>query len=102
MAAVRQSKGSEPRSNVPLGPGNVYPSSHGILSAKDFPLLTYILFAYKLADYQVAAIKSSAPEWVLNDRFNIEARNRQDRCHKERTASDDADAFGRAVQAGRS
>ena len=74
VAAVRQSKDSEPSSNVPLGPGNVYPSTHGILSAKSFPLLTYILFAYKLADYQVAAIKSSAPEWVLNDRFNIEAR----------------------------
>ncbi len=74
VAAVRLSKEGDPSSNVPLGPGNVYVSSHGILSAKNFPLLTYLVFAYKLTDYQQEAIESTAPGWVVNDHYSIEAR----------------------------
>jgi uncharacterized protein (TIGR03435 family) len=37
-------------------------------------LLTYLVFAYKLTDYQQEAIESTAPDWVVNDRYSIEAR----------------------------
>lgn len=74
VASVRPSKESKESSNVPLGPGNIYTPSHGILSAKNFPLFTYLVFAYKLADYQQEAIESAVPDWVLNDRYTIEAR----------------------------
>ena len=74
VASVRPSKETKPSSNVPLGPGNVSAPSHGVLSAKNFTLLNYLVFAYKLADYQQEAIESTAPDWVLNDRYSIEAR----------------------------
>jgi uncharacterized protein (TIGR03435 family) len=74
VASVRPSNETKSSSNVPLGPGNVSPLSHGILSARNFPLLTYLVFAYKLADYQQEAIESTAPDWVVNDRYSIEAR----------------------------
>lgn len=74
VASVRPSKETKPSSNVPLGTGNVSTPSHGILRAKNFPLLTYLVFAYKLTDYQQEAIESAAPDWVSNDRYNIEAR----------------------------
>ncbi len=74
VASVRPSKGGNPGSNVPLGPGNVYSASNGILSARNFTLLTYLEFAYKLTDYQKDAIESTAPDWVTTDKFSIEAR----------------------------
>lgn len=73
VASVRPSQETKGSSNVPLGPGNVYTPSHGILRAKNFPLLTYLAFAYKLTDYQEEALESSAPDWVVNDRYSIEA-----------------------------
>ena len=72
--SVRPSKGSNPSSNVPLGPGNVYSASNGIFSARNFTLLTYLEFAYKLTDYQKDAVESAAPDWVTTDKFSIEAR----------------------------
>ena len=74
VASVRPTRETEPSSNVPLGPGNVFSPSHGILSAKNSTLLTYLVFAYKLADYQQQAIESTAPDWVVHDRYTIEAR----------------------------
>ena len=74
VASVRASKEAPSSSNVPLGPGNVYSPSHGILSARNFPLLTYLVFAYKLTDYQQEAIRSAGPEWVIRDGYSIEAR----------------------------
>jgi bla regulator protein BlaR1 len=83
VTSVRPSKEGEPGSNVPLGPGNVYTPSHGILSAKNQTLLTYLVFAYKLADYQQEAIRSSAPDWVLHDRYTIEARTEKSDATKD-------------------
>ncbi len=74
VASVRPSKATKPDSNVPLGAGNVYSSSNGVLSAKNFPLLAYLVFAYKLTDYQQEAIESTASDWVVSDRYTIEAR----------------------------
>lgn len=74
VASIRPSKDTKSSSNVPLGPGNTFLPSHGTFSTKNLPLLTYLVFAYKLTDYQQEAIESTAPDWVFNDRYSIEAR----------------------------
>jgi uncharacterized protein (TIGR03435 family) len=80
VASVRQNKsgappiGEQPKSNVPLGPGDVWGPTGGVVIAKNFPLLYYITFAYRLNDQQIAALKSQLPDWALAHRFNIEAR----------------------------
>ncbi len=74
VASVRPSKATTPDSNVPLGAGNVYSPSNGVLSAKNFPLLTYLVFAYKLTDYQQEAIESTAADWVVSAPYTVEAR----------------------------
>ncbi len=74
VASVRPSKETAAESNVPLGPGDVYSPSHGVFSAKGFPLLNYLVFAYKLTDYQTEALKTAGPDWIANDAYTIEAR----------------------------
>lgn len=59
---------------MPLGPGDAYNSTGGVLRAANFPLLTYVEFAYRMSDYQVRAFEAEVPAWVAQDRFNIEAR----------------------------
>ena len=52
----------------------MYGSSEGLLRATNFPLIQYLEFAYKLTDYQEDLLRETAPDWVIRDRFNIEAR----------------------------
>lgn len=79
-ASVKQNAPSEPgvpvdqHSNVPLGPGNVYTPTGGLFSATNFPLLTYINFAYKVSDKQLQSIQAQVPEWARNERYTIQAR----------------------------
>ena len=74
VASVRQNKAEgAPSSNVPLGPGDVYSPTGGLFKATNLPLISYILFAYKVTgnpDYLVHQM----PEWVTTDRFDIQAR----------------------------
>jgi len=81
VASVRENKtggpaqgGDKASSNIPLGPGNVYSPTHGVVSIKNYTLLSYITFAYRMTDAQLDAFRNAAPEWVTHDRFNIEAR----------------------------
>jgi uncharacterized protein (TIGR03435 family) len=75
VASVRQNKSAgKPHSNIPLGPQNIYGPTGGVVSAKNFSLLYYMTFAYKLTDYQQETVRTKVPDWVLNDHFNIEAR----------------------------
>jgi uncharacterized protein (TIGR03435 family) len=75
VASVRQNKsGDKPESNFPLGPGDMYASTGGVFSASDQPLITYIAFAYKLTISQAETVRQHLPEWVMSDRFDIEAR----------------------------
>jgi uncharacterized protein (TIGR03435 family) len=80
VASVRQNKsgpppnGDKPSTNVPLGPGNVYSPTGGLVSIKNYTLLSFITFAYKMTDGQLEAFRGMAPDWVINDRFNIQAR----------------------------
>lgn len=75
VASVRRDKsGRNPKSNVPLGPGAVFPPTGGVLSATSFNLPSFIEFAYKLTDYQADDVRSKLPDWALQDKFTIEAR----------------------------
>ena len=74
VVSVRPSTSGQPSSNVPLGPGNVFSPTGGLLRARNFPLLTYINFAYRSTSEQEASLAASAPAWVREDLFTIEAR----------------------------
>jgi hypothetical protein len=67
VATVRENK-TAPRnpwgSNFPLGPGDVYNPNGGQFTASNFPLLTYIVFAYKIADNQEQSLVSQLPKWA--------------------------------------
>ena len=63
------------RSSFPLDASDVYASTGGRLSA-NFPLLTYISFAYKLSTIpeQYQALVARLPKWVAEDSFDIQAK----------------------------
>lgn len=75
VASVKLDNGPFRSPNFPLDPGDFCRPVGGRFSA-DFPLLTYITFAYKLslsAD-QRQAMLANLPEWIATDRYAIEAR----------------------------
>ncbi|QEE30285.1 TIGR03435 family protein [Terriglobus albidus] len=75
VASIRENKSPDGiSSNVPLGPGNVYSPTGGLFLGKNIPLLSYIAFAYRMTDGQLTSFRAMAPEWVRNDRFDIQAR----------------------------
>jgi uncharacterized protein (TIGR03435 family) len=75
VASVKSSKSNDPPyANFPLGPGDVYVPNGGLFSAKNFPLLTYIVFAYKIKGNQVQYLLTQLPTWVTSERFDIQAR----------------------------
>jgi uncharacterized protein (TIGR03435 family) len=76
VASVRANRtgDSTATANSPLGPGSVYVPSGGHFAAANFPLYTYIAFAYKLQGNQEQALRAQMPEWVLSEHYDIEAR----------------------------
>ena len=73
VASVKPSEAPN-RPNFPLNFGNaVIPGGRLSMSS---PLLTYIMFAYKLhpTENQHQAITARLPKWVGTDFFEIEAR----------------------------
>jgi hypothetical protein len=98
VASVRENKsGGSSYSNLTLdGGSNAYrvidkhdplAPSGDLFSTRNIPLIRYIIFAYRLSGTQELALrfdfysglKLHVPEWVKNDRYDIEARawNRQ-------------------------
>jgi uncharacterized protein (TIGR03435 family) len=80
VASVRQntagfdaSGANKPHSNFPIGSDDSY-SPTGEFSATNLPLISYIIFAYKITTNNRDALIASVPDWVLNDGYNIEAR----------------------------
>jgi len=71
VASVKPSKAPKVP-NFPLDSRNAK-APGGRLSAA-FPLSGYIMFAYKLEPWQVAAALADAPKWVGTDLYEIEAR----------------------------
>jgi uncharacterized protein (TIGR03435 family) len=81
VVSVRQNKSGPPWSggdqmvmNVPYGPDDNYRVTGGILSAKNYPLLNLIVFAYKVPTAQGQALFESLPSWTNSEFFDIEAR----------------------------
>jgi len=52
----------------------VYGAPGGYFSATNFPLITYIAFAYKITGAAGEALQRQAPGWVSAERFDIVAR----------------------------
>jgi uncharacterized protein (TIGR03435 family) len=72
VASVKPNKArAQANSNVPLGPGEMYSPNGGLFSAKDNPLLVYIMFAFKVTSLNDL---HGIPSWVANENFDIEAR----------------------------
>jgi uncharacterized protein (TIGR03435 family) len=75
VASVKPNKSdAPPSSNNPLGPGNVYSPYGGFFQAANFPLYTYIGFAYKIMGNQEQFLRPQMPAWVMTDRFDIQGR----------------------------
>jgi uncharacterized protein (TIGR03435 family) len=65
---------SATNSFFPLGPGDVYVPTKGQFRAVNFPLLSYIEFAYKLTENQEQSLLSQLPKWATTDRYDIQGR----------------------------
>jgi len=81
VASVRQNKSGMPWAggdqmvmNVPYGPDDNFRETNGILSARNYPLLNLIVFAYKVPSAQGQALLASMPVWTNSASFDIEAR----------------------------
>jgi len=77
VASVRPDKsGAKPFSNVNLNNSrNAYPPNGGLFLARNWNLVEYIVFAYKLSNQQANILIPSLPRWTVMDLFDIEARS---------------------------
>jgi uncharacterized protein (TIGR03435 family) len=58
----------------PLGPGNAYVPNGGHFSAANYPIATYIAFAYEISGSQQESLMSQLPQWAAADHFDIQAQ----------------------------
>jgi uncharacterized protein (TIGR03435 family) len=74
VASVKQNKSdATPVTNFPLGPEDAQ-TPDGLFSASRTTLYQFISLAYDFTTYDYQLLKSRLPEWVLTDRFDIQAR----------------------------
>jgi uncharacterized protein (TIGR03435 family) len=75
IASVKpNTSNDQPFSNFPMGPGDVYSSNGGRFTARGFPLVSYLFFAFRITGDQSASVQSQLPGWVMTERFDIEAK----------------------------
>ncbi len=75
VVSVKQNRSDvRASSNFPLGPGSMYSNTGGAFSATHQPVWVYIMFAYKLTDHEVQAVRKQLPGWALEEAYDIEAR----------------------------
>jgi hypothetical protein len=75
VASVKPNKSdAPPSSNFPLNASPMYAANGGLFSATNFPLVTYIFFAYNLSGNQAHFLVPQLPGWVTTERFDIQAR----------------------------
>jgi bla regulator protein BlaR1 len=75
IASIKPNKSdAAPYSNFPLNAGGMYTANGGLFSATNFPLVTYIFFAYNLVGNQAHFLVPQLPGWVKTERFDIQAR----------------------------
>jgi bla regulator protein blaR1 len=75
-ATVQKSTASSDRgefSVFPLGPGDVFVPNGGRFMARNFPVVAYIEFAFKLTEDQEISLLPQLPKWVTTERYDIEA-----------------------------
>jgi len=74
VVSIKPSRpGGQPSSNIPLGPGDLYIPNGGLFTATNFPLATYIFFAYQLQGNLGQSLVPQLPRWAMTDRFDIQA-----------------------------
>src|SRR5579863_2260586 len=75
VASVKPSKGAFVPPDFPLDFGDGYRATGGYFKA-DFPLWTYIQFAYKIlpGEEQNRETQAHLPGWARTDRYTIDAR----------------------------
>jgi uncharacterized protein (TIGR03435 family) len=78
VASVRLNPGPMQPANFRLSPDDAYIKTGGLLNA-DFPLATYITFAYKIWPdrEQFQTMFEHLPKWVRTDSYEIHARSAQ-------------------------
>jgi uncharacterized protein (TIGR03435 family) len=75
VASIKPNKSdAPPHSNFPLNAGSMYTANGGLFSATNFPLVTYIFFAYNIVGNQAHFLAPQLPGWVMSERFDIQAR----------------------------
>lgn len=80
VASVKQNtsglppNGDNPRANFSLDSTDAYSQNGGLLTVVNFPLFSYIGFAYKLTPFERTNLQSQLPKWAQTDRFDIQAR----------------------------
>lgn len=76
VASVKANKtgANAATTNVPLGPGSVYTPTGGYISIVNYPAVAFISFAYKVTGDQEQYLRAHLPDWVLSERFDIQAR----------------------------
>jgi uncharacterized protein (TIGR03435 family) len=75
VAAIKPDNGPFQRPAFPMDNGDAFTQTGGRFFA-DFPLLTYIQFAYKIrfTPQQRESVLAHLPDWIASERFNIQAR----------------------------
>jgi uncharacterized protein (TIGR03435 family) len=75
VASVRPNRSdTPPYSNFPLNAGGMYVPNGGLFSATNFPLVTYLFFAYDVVGNKAQFLVPQLPSWAISDRFDIQAR----------------------------
>jgi uncharacterized protein (TIGR03435 family) len=77
VASVRPDKSErKPFSNVKLNNAReAYPPNGGVFTARNWNLVEYMVFAYKLSIQQANIVIPSLPRWAVMDLFDIEAKS---------------------------
>jgi uncharacterized protein (TIGR03435 family) len=81
VVSVRQNLAGEdaqgansPHVNFPIGSDDAYYDTGGVFSATNLPLISYLIFAFKITNNNRQVLLDSVPDWVNTDHYNIEAR----------------------------
>jgi hypothetical protein len=73
--------------NIPLGPGSVFPDTGGFLSATNCPLVTYISFAYRIMGNQAQLLLAQLPRWVTTEYLRCPGALRSDQSRRAASSS---------------
>jgi uncharacterized protein (TIGR03435 family) len=81
VASVRLNKSGDPEAggdrsslNVPRGPDDGYRPTGGVFTGKNYPLIFYVQFAYRITTSQSPVFRASMPAWVMTENYDIQAK----------------------------